>query len=375
MTAVDPTDLSNFFRLGWALAESRGRLLHSAPKTTSGARPEHALPLESERTWREQTIETREILQALADGLDLDRPLHELSRQGKGAKKGDTAMSRLRELEKHVAETETAHALGSALEFFYDWDERIQDILAPRSFELSSAYLLGRGLAESYWALHPDKPDSDQLGWGGFLFAEERLQALKRLLWALSGSFQPAPVDALPASLDAWARLAHDPDDAVRRHPLTYETLHTQIGVWHDVLLTRQPPQARVSSEDLVERARKMKPILRAFWQEAALGLLFLVVTVTGVVLFAVGGVAADFAPAVAVLGGIGITGAGTLASTKNQANSLFKELQTMMKADAVKAALTTAPADAYLTVAKGEKDAKEIRKQALAELAALPAA
>lgn len=46
---------------------------------------------------------------------------------------------------------------GGISECFLDWDGRFQDELTQRGEQLANAYLLGRGVAECYWGLGPDR--------------------------------------------------------------------------------------------------------------------------------------------------------------------------------------------------------------------------
>src|SRR5690348_10891393 len=76
-------------RLGWAIAEVRGRLKQGPPaKAAEGAtmsRDDHVLPLGRERSWLEQTIETESVAGALAETLCLDVTLDQLTGGGEAA--------------------------------------------------------------------------------------------------------------------------------------------------------------------------------------------------------------------------------------------------------------------------------------------------
>jgi hypothetical protein len=71
--------------------------------------------------------------------------------------------------------------VDSFTEALYQWDAAIQDHLASASFGESSAYQLGRGLAECSWALDPNWPPNEVMGWEHVL-GSERCVALTRLL-------------------------------------------------------------------------------------------------------------------------------------------------------------------------------------------------
>jgi integrase len=83
---ADKDGVIGAFRLGWAMAEFRGRIRlgphdPAAPPVGEAARTDDALPLSAERRPCEQAIETREVLASLAGQLDVDVPVGELSDQ------------------------------------------------------------------------------------------------------------------------------------------------------------------------------------------------------------------------------------------------------------------------------------------------------
>lgn len=369
---ADPADqdaVLKALRLGWAMAEARGRLRTGPPKSVGRPnRLEHALPLEDERTWSEQTIEVEAIVAKLAQDLHVDFALHELS----GQSGNDTAGSRLQELSMALAKARTADDTNrlrvkwdETCEFIYAWDEKIQDSLAPGSFSVASAYQLGRGLAETFWALDPGATGDDPRSWG-FVLGSSRLSQLSRLLTRLADYFPAATAQTVSDSVAAWGEVAAD--SIVRARPETVSMLHEQIRAWHDALLLEQSLSARVPPRDYLRQARAIAPVLRAFLPEASIGLLGLVAALVAAALFAVGGVNSAVAPVLAILSGFGVTSAGALARAKNEAHSLFAQLQLAMNADVFREELTLEPARAYLDV-DGGPVAQRSRSRALKRL------
>src|SRR6266566_4957045 len=128
-------------RLGWALAEARGRYrLWSNPRLAPAAglpsRSGHALPLADERTTTEQRVAAEHLLNALADELKLDPDYVTLPGQPKEPV-GVASSARLRQLAgdlvtAHEANdpAEIAKAWNALAEFCYGWDTHIQDQLA-----------------------------------------------------------------------------------------------------------------------------------------------------------------------------------------------------------------------------------------------------
>lgn len=366
-------------RLGWALAETYGRLRRGGPLSElTPTRREHALPLGDERSWREQTIETETIVARVAERLGLDFELSELSeRYGDGK-----AASRLAELSRaiHAARKASRSAeidvrWDEIAELLYHWDARIQDTLAADSFAVASGYQLGRGLAEIYWGLESRAHADDQRSWE-FLLGRSRLEQLERLLTRLAAYFEPGTANGIKASLEAWEDVAHD--RTIRSSAETLNALHEQLRVWHDVLLVGQVPEARIAPQDMLKRARRLTPVLRSFVPEASLGLLSLASALAAAVLFAVGNESHAIAPVLSVLSFFGVTTAGTGVKAKNAAHSLFAQLRQAMDADLIKQALTLPPAHAYLDLGGGPLEHRRQRQEVrslMETTAALPSA
>jgi len=75
--AVNQNRAQDLMRLGWAIAELRGRLYFGAADPGRIADPatvraDHSLPLSGERSPKEQLIETKEVVQALAKRANLE---------------------------------------------------------------------------------------------------------------------------------------------------------------------------------------------------------------------------------------------------------------------------------------------------------------
>ncbi|MGZ4386795.1 MAG: hypothetical protein ACXVZO_07675 [Gaiellaceae bacterium] len=341
-------------RLGWAIAELRGRLRRGPPPDAAepGApRGVHTLPLAGERSWGEQTIETECVARTLAAELEVDVPLSELSKQrGRGQAVSDRltelalVLSRARAAGDAAATKSTWAAIS---ELFYAWDAKIQDSLAADSFAVASGYQLGRALAETYWALDPALPEGRPESWS-FLLGSPRATTIGHLLGRLSGFFLPLTPGAVAASVRAWSQVAAD--EALRRMPATADALHDQIRVWHDLLLTGQPPQSLLPRESVLKRARRVRPVLRVFLPEFAVGLASMIAAALAAALFLGGGGKVRWlAGVLAVLGFFGITGSGALASVKGQAHALFGQLQLALSIDAIKEAVTLPPALPFL--------------------------
>jgi hypothetical protein len=343
--AAAPSDADRVLgalRFGWGVAEVRGRLRTGPPDSAPVKRPERALPLADERTWTEQTIETKEVVTRLAETLERDAPKGELQKLSKALEsareKDDRATLQVR--------------WNDVCEFFYQWDARTQDAFAAESFTVASAYQLGRGLAEVYWALDPSIDAEGDPRSSGFLLGPGRLLAFRRLLPRLSGYFPASTSQAVLASLEAWGHVQRD--GLLRSRADAREQLHEQLRVWHDLLLVGQTPEVLIESNDLLSRARRIGPVVREFVPEASIALLSLVAAGAAAILFAVGPGARWLAPLLSVLTVFGITSAGALAKVKGEAHSVFDQLRQAMNADLVHEAVTLPPARAYLDRRRG---------------------
>ena len=168
------------------------------------ARTAHALPLALERSPREQAIEAEVVAGELAKNLGVDAVVDDSSVHA------SIRVTELVEALVVASADERPGAWDALAEFLYRWDARIQDLLAAGPFGRSSAYQLGRGLAEIYWALEVDAPPEAASSWQ-FLLGGGRCVYLRGLLTRLAGTIPPITVHAVTHALDAWAALAADP--------------------------------------------------------------------------------------------------------------------------------------------------------------------
>src|SRR5262249_1301254 len=140
------------FRMGWYLAEVRGRNRPNGPahpdiKMPGGDR--RPLPLRIERTGPERRIEAQGVLAKKAQELGVDGDGH----GGSYGKRVDQEAHQLDSARKAKApEGPPWEALADVL---WRFDAHIQDALSATSEMHACAYQLGRGLAEMYWALVP----------------------------------------------------------------------------------------------------------------------------------------------------------------------------------------------------------------------------
>ena len=301
ISGVSPTDAVRALRLGWMVAEVRGRLRPDAPTVGSKA-PEQAgssllLAAADERTPAERQIEAAKILAAMAHDIHVDLPIKRLTNQSAEfpgeiqgasdalkylvcglitARNPRFKISETLQVPLPVQDDSTAQDWWDRFAtFIWAWDQVIQDELAAGEFGTASAYQLGRGLAETYWALDPGRipPAADPDSWG-FLLGENRVHAYALLLQRLRPVIGTLTAVGIAASVTAWGKVALNPHGY--KDPEI--ALSEQTLVWRDLLLTGRDPTTLVDSQVLAKAARRIRPLLKAFSWELALGVIAAVV-------------------------------------------------------------------------------------------------
>ena len=322
-SVADITEVRASFRLGWAVAEVRGRARLGPEDPGAPQRPDldrrgHALPLALERSSIEQAIEAREVLASLARQLKVDVPLRELTGQGRGT---SHASSRLHGLLNRPRLSQGQWAVFS--EFMWAWDARIQDVLAAGSFGRSSAYQLGRGLAEVSWALDTDAPVNSVGSWQ-FLLGERRVELLSGILDRLARYFHPLTSPAIKGSLGAWRDAAGRA--AVRHDPESVRVLRRQVRLWRDLILIAGDPRTLIRFRDGIITARRFRVgwrLAMALWPQLAIGALSIGGLVGAALLISdsnSGGAVA------AIVSAVGLTGSTLTAKAKSSAQLLFEQ-------------------------------------------------
>lgn len=328
-------------RLGWTLAELRGRLSErSTDAPATGTRVDHALPLGNERTAHEQAIEAEAVVRGIAGRLEVDFDFKDPNDAKKTVKASDRLTGLALELADARDPDDWNRRWQEVTEFLYRWDARIQDALASTSFLEMSAYQLGRGLGDIAWALVPDVEDPhDPRSWG-FLLGHERCGLLRQLMGRTASLFPPLTPRAVNTSLRRWEQVAANPSRRKDAAPV----LRQQARVWRDLVLVGRNPESLVGTPTLLKRARSLRPVLKSFWPELAMsGLSIAALAVAGYFLShhdRYHGVAT----VLAVLGVFGVTASGLLAKAKDKANDLLRHLRTAMYGQLVDEAATRLP-------------------------------
>lgn len=169
--------------------------------------------------------------------------------------------------------------------FFY-FDAHVQDTLSSTSDTQATAYLLGRGLAEVYWALDPAAGDGTVTSWN-FLLGGERCSELSRGVGRLSAYFSLYTAAAVSGSLAAWREVA-DPAPKVpadqknwRDRPRALDQLYLQIRRWYELLVLGQDPSTLIQPYAILKSRRAALQAARTFLvQLITLGLSLVVLLV-----------------------------------------------------------------------------------------------
>lgn len=346
-------------RLGWAVAEVRGRHWPHGPRPRSTPlplRPDLVLPLRSQRVGSASRQEAVASLITLVGRMDLDRDnTFEAALQAALAPwsgpAGDPPASAGGPGPVAPAAAPTDDdAWRPAGTFFLHWDAWFQDELSGRAESLANGYLLGRGLAECFWGLGPE--DQWQLDGATsavslpFLLGDDRRRELSRMLGRLEpGVTHEMTPPAVAGSLEAWGVVASDPRWS--RDPGLRVALYEQVRRWYQLLILGQDPTTLIRPYARLLNPTGIARAARIFWPQIALGL----VSVALVTAFlAVVGSAGDVGAvpvwlSLLATGGFGaFAAAGLLAKGKSAAQRVITRLRQDSYTDLVAVSVTIVP-------------------------------
>ncbi len=342
-----PADLDSVryaFRLGRAVAELRGRYQPDRfDKRDPGAetvfkRGAFQLPLASERSPAEIRKELIETVEDLSKALELDE-------DATVSATWTTLKALLATMEEA---TDRQPLLNGVVSNFFKWDAHIQDALVLQATR-AAGYQLGRGLAETYWALEPDRAD-DEMGSWTFVLGKRRCEILQRLGARLSSYFGASVVAAIEGPLADWSRLA---GDATRRaQPGVTADLFRQCLLWRDLVRGERqpqdlplntdvdaPPSAEVWKDLKLYRVALSSLRLPLLGGVAGIGAL-----VVGATLLASGAGHTGWSTAIGLLGALGVTSASLYAHAKADVTSLLANLRKKVEIERVRQAADLCP-------------------------------
>lgn len=319
-------------RLGWTLAELRGRVRESvSAPSIERARPVGILPLGQERSQKEQLIEYGNVVAGLAARLGVDVPAKTLSHAPSDIA-DKSASEWLRSAVWSVASPpdpdDTARVKGAARELatvYYSWDARIQDEFAALP-ALSAAYQLGRGVGEIRWSLDLVNIDDEEQTPRVFLLGADRGERIDRLIARLASYYDPITRYALEMSLGAWRiedpATAEAPDDAWR------SGLAAQATIWHDLIVGQRDGASLVSPRDVLEHPASLVALVRPLAPEIVIAAVGVALLLVAAYTLGTSGVSEWVGAAAAVLGIAGVTAGGLAAKARATATNLLIELR-----------------------------------------------
>jgi hypothetical protein len=372
-------------RLGWSIAEVRGRNRPDAPPSARAGLPGppgHALPLHVEQTSAELRIEAQAVLAAMARELGVDsgganrasysQAIDAQARALAMARKGAPALGTVAATAGAAAPDGAApdgapapvavaagvpvaaHAPAARApaagdpaaqwdalqELIFKFDAHIQDALALGPDTVACGYQLGRALAEPYWALDPVlDTDNNPAAWQ-FLLGSIRCNEIGRMAGRLGACLHPYTPAAIAGSVQIWKHVAAD--KTWRSNADDY--LYRQMRTWYELVAMRQDPTTLVKPYALTRNYRMIIRALRIFWPEV-LGITVAAGALSGfVVLLGENKVNSLLNSALGLIAIAGFTTAGLLAKLKNQAQAMVTRLRQDVYTDLVAVAITTVP-------------------------------
>ena len=343
------------FRFGWATAELRGRVFFGSSDpgrlslgTIHTVRTGHMPPLGDERSAGEQLIEIKKVVKALAGTIGVTTDGANMAdAQGKKPSELCDGATRILQLADKVAWSTSASgpdgSWNAFTEAYYQWDAQIQDALASSAFGGSSAYQLGRGLAETSWALDLTAAQSSTTSWDHML-GGERAVILTGLVVRLTPVLMSSTVaQAIKGSLANWERrVSAEPD----RNSLLAVYLRRQISLWRDLILSGADPQSLVRPAAPLKRVASVLPALRALWPQILLALASSGLLSYAAYLMSQTNAKGLSSTIVAALGIFGITGATVMAKAKSTANSLLADIHRAVVSDLLVEGSTVLPSE-----------------------------
>lgn len=340
-----PADLEQVraaFRLGWAVAELRGRyrpdlFLHPEPGAPAGfARKgdDQPLPLGTERKNREVRIEIFQAAAGLSKVVDLELEAG-----------GGRTLARMRNVVDRLENTNAANREAqwpAVARAFYKLDAKIQDALVVPATR-AAAYQLGRALAETHWALHPELAEQEMGSWA-FLLGSPREQTIGRLVARLSAYLGPLVTAAIDGSFSAWCELARDANR--RNAPGVREALYQQGLLWRDLIRGERLPLdlAPLTSGEAWKKIHAYRQAVGTLKAPLAAAGGFALLLGVGGALLASRTNYPGLTTAISILAALGITSAGLYARAKAEMTALRESLRLAVDQERVRQAANLCP-------------------------------
>lgn len=317
-------------RLGWYLAEVRGRNRPDSPEGDGAGLPagdQHPLPLRSERPPTDRRVEAQGVMAELAMELGVDDSGAGGSFGKRINQEADT-MATARQSPTSAPDT-LARQWEDFAATLWDFDSHVQDGLAAWSETQACAYQLGRGLAETYWALDPFETRQAQ-GWT-FLLGERRCAELSRLVGRLSAYLGTYTGSAVVGSIEIWREFAktavftRNQPDAARA---AQDALRDQIRRWYELIVLGQDPTTLIKPFGVISNFRTFKQAFRQFWPQVVATVIGLGFLAAFLILLGAGAGSGLVKTLGVILAAAGLSVGGITGALKNSTQSLLVRLR-----------------------------------------------
>ncbi len=232
-------------------------------------------------------------------------------------------------------------------QLLWRFDAHIQDVLAASAERQAVGYQLGRGLAETYWALDPAR-EGGSTGWS-FLLGQERCDELGRLVGRLGAYMGPYTAPAVAGTIAIWRSVAENKDQQWRgvgqaAQEAARQALYRQTRRWYELIVLAQDPTTLIEPYQLVFQYRTVLRALAAFWPQLVatiVGLVFL-----GFLLFLLSSNSTSTwkQSLSGILAAVGLSFAGLTGTLKSSALAMLTRLRQDAYTDLVTLAVQTAP-------------------------------
>jgi hypothetical protein len=230
-------------------------------------------------------------------------------------------------------------------ELLWEFDAHIQDVLAAVADTEAVGYQLGRGLAETYWALDPTE-DEGSTSWS-FLLGEERCAELGRLVGRLGAYMGSYTAPAVAGTIVIWQSVAQTPDWRgidQEAEDAAQQALYRQTRRWYELIVLAQDPTTLIKPYQLMRNYRTVLHVFRLFWPQligTIVGLGFL-----GFLLFLFSSKSTSVVQQSlsGILAAVGLSFAGLTGLVKSSAQAMLTRLRQDSYTDLVTLAVQTAP-------------------------------
>ena len=226
-------------------------------------------------------------------------------------------------------------------ELMWQFDAHIQDRLAALSQTQAIGYQLGRGLAETYWALDSSQQEGSA-SWG-FLLGERRCDELSRLTGRLAAYMPEYTAPAIAGSLEVWKAVVSTP--TWLGHPARADVaLYNQVRRWYELVVLGQDPTTLIGPAAVIRNYRTLTRAVNLFWPQLLALILSFASLVALLYLVNTSGHYAWAKALTGIVAAIGLSVAGLTGTLKNSAQALTKRLRQDAYTDLVAVAVQTAP-------------------------------